>query len=100
MKQKRTVRSFYSRDSPVRYEHPKNQDPTVCAKRHSAIGARRLEENHARVRSVLRHIGWCFPPVLEPLAAFDKDGVFKWDNDLFTQLEKLSKPKQPSGPRR
>ena len=37
---------------------------------------------------------------VEPLASFDKDGVFEWDTDLFTRLENLSKPPQPPGPRR
>ena len=37
---------------------------------------------------------------VEPLASFDKNGAFKWDKDLFSMLETLSKTPSSSGPRR
>ena len=37
---------------------------------------------------------------VDPLASFDKEGIFKWNDDLVSKLEKLCKKPKPPGPRR
>ena len=37
---------------------------------------------------------------VDPLASFDKEGSFKWNDDLVSKLEKLCKKPKPPGPRR